>query len=870
MRSRFATPSQDWHSSGMAGAAFLFLEKVCNLSLPISQETCMEETRPNETCPNCGETIPAEAPGGLCPKCLLEESARPTEPGTAGSGFVGFDPPDVDAIAAAFPRLEIVECIGSGGMGAVYRARQPHLDREVALKILPPSLAERSGFLDRFTREGQLLAKLSHPNIVAVHDFGESGGYCFLLMEFVDGVNLRQAMRAERFTPEQALEVVPKVCEALQFAHDEGILHRDIKPENILLDAKGRVKIADFGIAKLIGDAAEGPSLTRSAVPGTPQYMAPEQIEQPDRVDHRADIFSLGVVFYEMLTGELPMGRFPAPSERSRVSGEVDEIVLRSLEKDRDRRQQSAEEVRTQISEVPAESSRKTENVGDESAIPSPTSELPAALRPNWPLGYALLGTVLVLVALFISIVVNFAEENAWDLRRTVQGAVERDLKAMISQYEFEIRKAKEGDWTNQSGAKRRAEMLPELQASRDMVNRAAVFPRSDLVPSAFVLFWLLAGFLGVVAVGLTTSSAWRQLKAVRASNGRRGKIRLVTGALLFPWLGAATLIFSIILVPLAMVGASSSFVGVGISVGILLSLALAAVFIYLALRWLREPVSTEEKKRLFAEISLRSARRNSVRFAVVTTGVGVLLTVAGMFLLEPPHRGWLGPAFGMGSLFLLALMVHFEFSGGEFRKSRFVQGSIIGGLTLLMLVGMIPLLVHAEKTRRQEAWEANRGDWGIGVVTRPANLKELEVRGPEVAVRFHRQVPSMFRLTVGMESEDNCGLELIDPAPEGEITTLETGQRVHYTISPDERESPTFRFRLPEEVEKRLSSLELPEHIEGIGQKAFQPQGTKEPGYLPLPRLAVFPLFTYYDRETRTNYRAWVRVEYLPQDASL
>ncbi|NNE93601.1 MAG: serine/threonine protein kinase, partial [Verrucomicrobiales bacterium] len=224
-------------------------------------------------CPTCGEPIPEDAPQGLCPKCVLGAAAEPTESGIPTIPFPRFEPPPIDLIGEAFPQLEIIELIGVGGMGAVYKARQPHLDREVALKILPQSLAETPEFTGRFTREGRLLARLSHPNIVAVHDFGESGGYFFLLMEFVDGVNLRQAMRAGKFTPDQALDVVPKVCEALQFAHDEGILHRDIKPENILLDTKGRVKIADFGIAKLVGEIG-APTLTRTAAPGTPQYMA--------------------------------------------------------------------------------------------------------------------------------------------------------------------------------------------------------------------------------------------------------------------------------------------------------------------------------------------------------------------------------------------------------------------------------------------------------------------------------------------------------------------------------------------------------------------------------------------------------------------
>ena len=198
-----------------------------------------------------------------------------------------------------------------------------------------------------------MLARLNHPNIVTVHDFGQSGGFFYLLMEFVDGVNLRQAMQAGRFTPQQAMLLVPKICEALQFAHDEGILHRDIKPENILLDTRGRVKIADFGIAKLVGEAREKVSLTASGLAvGTPHYMAPEQLEHPQDVDQRADIYSLGVVFYEMLTGELPIGRFAPPSQKSAVDARVDEVVFHALEREREKRFRSASEVKTSVEAI--------------------------------------------------------------------------------------------------------------------------------------------------------------------------------------------------------------------------------------------------------------------------------------------------------------------------------------------------------------------------------------------------------------------------------------------------------------------------------------------------------------------------------------
>ena len=293
-------------------------------------------------CLVCKTPIPANAPGGLCPACILRDADEPAPAGRAA--------PALAEIAAAFPQIEIEALIGQGGMGFVYKARQPALDRTVALKILAPELSRDPAFAERFAREARVLGKLNHPNIVTVFEHGTAGAFFYLLMEYVDGVNLRQAMRAGRFTPAQALAVVPGICDALQAAHAQGVWHRDIKPENILLDARGGVKIADFGIARIVGDPGRDFTLTATgAALGSAAYMAPEQHESPHDVDHRADIYSLGVVIYEMLTGELPLGRFPAPSQRAAVDARIDEIVFRTLEKERELRQQSAAEVKTDV-----------------------------------------------------------------------------------------------------------------------------------------------------------------------------------------------------------------------------------------------------------------------------------------------------------------------------------------------------------------------------------------------------------------------------------------------------------------------------------------------------------------------------------------
>jgi tRNA A-37 threonylcarbamoyl transferase component Bud32 len=273
--------------------------------------------------------------------------------GVPTSDYRGFTPPSVAELAPRFPQLEILELLGQGGMGAVYKARQKNLDRLVALKILPHDAADK-GFAERFTREARTLAKLNHPGIVAVHDFGTAGDLYWFVMEFVDGVNLRQAKKAGTLTPATALAIVPQICEALQFAHDAGVVHRDIKPENVLLDAKGRVKIADFGLAKLLDRAGQSHLTGTHQAMGTPHYMAPEQWEKPLEVDHRADIYSLGVVFYELLTGELPLGRFPLPSQKVQVDVRLDEVVLKTLEKEPQRRYQQVSEVKTEVERIGA------------------------------------------------------------------------------------------------------------------------------------------------------------------------------------------------------------------------------------------------------------------------------------------------------------------------------------------------------------------------------------------------------------------------------------------------------------------------------------------------------------------------------------
>ena len=351
-------------------------------------------------CPQCQAELPADAPAGLCPKCLIQVGFQ-SGAGHGSAAQTAYHPrfiaPTAEELAAYFPQLEILSKIGHGGMGVVYKARQRDLDRVVALKILRPDIiASDSAFGERFVREARALARLSHPAIVTVHDFGRRDDLYYLVMEYVDGTNLRQLEQSTALTPRDALVIVPQICDALQYAHDHGVVHRDIKPENILVDTQGRVKIADFGLAKMLGIVPEERSLTGTwQVMGTMHYMAPEQMQGTHGVDHRADIYSLGVVIYEMLTGELPVGRFPLPSQTAQVDARLDEVVLRAMERRPERRYQRASEVKTEVETITRQSN---------AAVREPVDRRHAATAPSFQIAQLIVGGAGVMAFLYFAI----------------------------------------------------------------------------------------------------------------------------------------------------------------------------------------------------------------------------------------------------------------------------------------------------------------------------------------------------------------------------------------------------------------------------------------------------------------------------------
>ncbi|MCB1279813.1 serine/threonine-protein kinase, partial [Prosthecobacter sp.] len=294
-----------------------------------------------------------------------------------------WQPPSVEELHALLPQYEITKLLGRGGMGAVYQGRQLNLDRAVAIKILPPGLdVVDESYAERFKNEARAMARMNHPGIVAVYDSGEAAdGTLYIVMEYVEGTDVsRMVAQQGRLPAEHALAITAHVCDALQYAHERGIIHRDIKPANIMVGYDGVVKVADFGLAKINQGGESG--LTRSGMAmGTLHYMAPETLTLGAAVDHRADLYAVGVMLFQMLTGSLPQGMFEMPSEQ--VPGtdpRFDAIITKALRNDRDLRYQSAESLRADLDAILTQPVAK---VSDDDSHAH--AALPTEARPQRP-----------------------------------------------------------------------------------------------------------------------------------------------------------------------------------------------------------------------------------------------------------------------------------------------------------------------------------------------------------------------------------------------------------------------------------------------------------------------------------------------------
>jgi serine/threonine protein kinase len=297
-------------------------------------------------------------------------SSRPT------AGHYAPELPLPEELQAMIGSGYVVESfLGHGGMGAVYKGLQMPLRRPVAIKILAKrsqDVADDFAFEERFKREAYAMAALTHPNIVRVYDCGDAGDqYLFISMELVEGGDLSDAIKGGKCTPEVALKLIPQICDALQVAHEQGIVHRDIKPANIFLTADGRAKVADFGLAKRFD--AKNTLVTKAGMGmGTPDYAAPEQYEAAADLDHRADIYSLGVMMYQMLTGKLPRGsRFKSPSELVGVDPRIDAIIAKAMSGDREDRHQTVAEIKAEIAQMQTPAVKASAAPGPRAASPT-------------------------------------------------------------------------------------------------------------------------------------------------------------------------------------------------------------------------------------------------------------------------------------------------------------------------------------------------------------------------------------------------------------------------------------------------------------------------------------------------------------------
>jgi len=324
-------------------------------------------------------------------------------------------------IGRTLNQYRILEVLGKGGMGEVYLAEDTRLKRQVALKVLPEDVAADPERRARLEREAQAIAALNHPNIVTIYSVEEVEGVFFITMELVDGQSLSALMQSDGMSMSQLFEMAVPLADAVATAHERGITHRDLKPDNVMLDSAGRVKVLDFGLAKVTEELAAGPGAdgatnlptatvtAEGQILGTVHYMSPEQAEGKS-VDTRSDVFSLGIVLYQMATGRLP---FEGDTPISTISAilkdtpgsvtdlnanlprQLDRILRRCLHKDPDRRFQTAKELRNELEELKAEI-----NTGASmSASPTAAVEESTAKRPVW-LWPAVAGVAVVLAAL--------------------------------------------------------------------------------------------------------------------------------------------------------------------------------------------------------------------------------------------------------------------------------------------------------------------------------------------------------------------------------------------------------------------------------------------------------------------------------------
>ena len=385
---RNETPDRHRRSASPASAGDVIV--TCESSSEPQTESAKNSAVGGVLCSSCSHPINSDsAANGQCPFCLMwlarggleqcpDDSMSTEHCSGPASGLAvsGFDKPaaqqpdqDLEWLQDSLRQYEDFTFVGRGGVARVYRARERGGGRDVAIKLLVNPTAESGAVSDRFRFEAEILRKLRHPAIVTAFDFGESDGRLYLVMEYLSGITLRRLIAANQLSPKQSIVIAHEICGALQYAHSQDIVHRDIKPDNIIVAEHGNefgsrvvsrtdsrnslVKLTDFGLARQCEAASDAARFTQSGhILGTPYYMAPEQRYNAQQVDHRVDIYAVGVLLYEMLTGTLPVVMSDPPSQLTEVDEGIDEIVFQCLATDPEYRIQTVEELSNQLESV--------------------------------------------------------------------------------------------------------------------------------------------------------------------------------------------------------------------------------------------------------------------------------------------------------------------------------------------------------------------------------------------------------------------------------------------------------------------------------------------------------------------------------------
>ncbi len=343
----------------------------------------------------------------------------------------GFKPPTPEELNPFFPAFEVTDFIAQGGMGAVFRATQISLDRPVAIKILPYEMGLDTQFSSSFETEAKAMAKLNHPNLVQVFDFGNIDGMLFIVMELVPGRSLFDSARGKSVEMSEACRLISDMCRGLEHAHNAGLIHRDIKPANVLIDDLARPKIVDFGLARPLDNTHGG-----GVVYGTKGYTAPEVVNDPGNIDQRADIFSVGVMLYELLTGQIPPHPYVPASSFSDSDPAFDTIILKAIHPQRDFRYPNAGEMADELDELAARLETDSNQPLKAPGAPRPISRAASTpLRPKTRVHvkqpssaptFAIVSIALILVIAGIAFILNQSSNTD---ERLLQAEIELQQK---------------------------------------------------------------------------------------------------------------------------------------------------------------------------------------------------------------------------------------------------------------------------------------------------------------------------------------------------------------------------------------------------------------------------------------------------------